>query len=377
MGGEEWALAERPADVITRENPLLDAPILDAPVLDAPVLDAVAAGAFRVAAVKLAREQPQTDTANEAAREAAQALLILAASHDEAALRQILRPDPRVDEAAWTVACYQIGDLTPCALLDFANPVAAVTTLAHCGEASHVAAELVASTPSGSRWTALTRTGALVRFQLPDGRSASDATREGPAAPSLADGHWRDQLRRWAADRGAPDAVGDSVIRGPEGRSNPPVDPDPWSRRSPSSEYDTTVTASRPRAAVAAAPVSYRPMAPALVPAPAPAPAPRESAGLEQALELVLQALRSVEVRSQAVGPQGEEIVHRLDDLDRRMSEFQASIGSALERRMAALATYSVELARGFAAQQNATAARLEARFDELMARLATVAETP
>jgi hypothetical protein len=98
--------------------------------------------------------------------------------------------------------------------------------------------------------------------------------------------------------------------------------------------------------------------------------------GLENALELVLDALRSVEVGAQPdraqpdAGPSNDEILRRLDALDRRMSDFQAAVGVALEQRMQGLANYTAELARGFAAHQNATTARIEARLDDLLARL-------
>jgi hypothetical protein len=323
-------LAEHTADVITRENA----------VVDRPILDAAAAAMFRTAAVRLARERPETDGATEAAREAAQALLSLAASEDEAALEQFLRPDPRLSDTTWTVACYQIGDLTPCALLDFADPLAAVNRLAGCGEASHVAAELVASTPTGTRWTALTRTGKVVAFQLPDGRSASDATRERPGEVSLAGQHWRQQLNGWAAVNGG---------------TRPPAPPAP-----PAPPVNRRL--SPPRAVKI-------PAAPRAVTGPQPV-VPAAGVDVEEALGLVVQALRSVEARSQTSGPANDEVVSRLDALDRRLSEFQATVEVALERRMQALGSYAAELTRAFAAQQSATTARLEARLDELMARI-------
>jgi hypothetical protein len=318
------------------------------------MLEAAPAVEFRAAAVRLARERPQTDGATEAALAAALALLDLAAAHDEAALGQFLRPDPRVSETTWTVACYQIGDLTPCTLLDFADPLAAVNNLAACGEASHVAAELVASTPTGTRWTALTRTGKMVTFQLPDGRSASDATRERPGEVSLAGQHWRQQLNVWAANEGA-DPVATPV-------------------------RDSARPTAAPTKAVKA------PSAPRSDPA---ASGPDGSEVLE-ALTLIVQALRSVEGRSRAVeAPNGEvsngevsnvevsdvevsngEVLRRLDALERRLDEFQAIVEVALERRIHAMETYGAELVRAFAADQNAATARLEARLDELMARI-------
>ncbi len=343
MGGGEWAVADLVADVVTESTP----------VVNGAVLDAAAASSFRTAAVRLARQQPETDGATEAARDAAQALLSLAASLDEVALRQFLRPDPREAEATWTVACYQIGDLTPCALLDFASPVAAVASLAGCGEPSHVAAELVASNPTGTRWTALTRTGRAVSFQLPNGRSASDATQGGLGELSLAAEHWRAQLSRWAA-RGNEDARSPSVTAPPVVTPRPPVASTPTDAPPLEVEGRAGSTPSER--------VSKRP--------PRVAERPGASGGdLERALELVVATLRSVEAHAGASDQPNFEVLSRLDALDRRMSEFQATFEAALDRRIHALASYTAELTRAFVAQGNATTARLDARLDELMAR--------
>jgi hypothetical protein len=329
VAGTEWTMDELAADIVTAANPVLDAKRLDAPLLDSP-----GAGVFRQAAVRLAREQPQTDGATEAARDAAKALLHLAAIKDDAALRQFLRPDPQELETTWTVACYQIGDLTPCALLDFASPVAAVASLASCGEPSHVAAELVASTPEGTRWTALTRTGRSVRFQLPDHRSASVTTGEVLGELSLAAEHWRAQLLQWAANPSDAARPGDA-----SGAATPaPVAPPEVARR---------VTS------------------------------PPQTAGagdLEQALELVVSALTSLEAKTRASDGPSAEVGEYLEALDQRMNQFQTAVESALDRRIQALASYAAELARSFAAQQGVTLARLEARIDELVARQPEVA---
>ena len=37
-------------------------------------------------------------------------------------LRSLLTPDPVNDNVTWTVACYQVGDLTPSAVRDFPEP---------------------------------------------------------------------------------------------------------------------------------------------------------------------------------------------------------------------------------------------------------------
>ena len=124
------------------------------------------AAAFRRAAAGLGGADPDTTEARRHAASAARCLAGLAEAGDDAALRADLRPDPAAEAAAWTVACYQIGDLTPSALRDFSDPVQAVATLASCGEASHLAAELLVSTDDGLRWTAMVRTGSDLAFQL-------------------------------------------------------------------------------------------------------------------------------------------------------------------------------------------------------------------
>lgn len=160
---------------------------------------------FRLAATALAAA-PDSADGQSASRTAADALVELAGAGARDALADILRPDPKRKEVTWTVACYQIGDLSPCAMQDFASPVEAVTTLARCDSAGHVAAELVAADASGLRWTALVRTGSLISWQLLDASSGRDGDDDG----SLADARrrWQDRLLRWSgapeADLGAP-----------------------------------------------------------------------------------------------------------------------------------------------------------------------------
>jgi hypothetical protein len=169
---------------------------------------------FRQAAVALsmASMAQSEDVARERAEEAAGALVDLARDGDEDALRAILRPDPGQETVTWTVACYGIGDLAPSALRDFADAAAAVTTLAGCGELTHVAAELLASTPTGLTWTALTRTGDQTTFH-PFGRSAMGEVPASSPAPvssddaTLAALRWQTQLSGWAARREDPAPV--------------------------------------------------------------------------------------------------------------------------------------------------------------------------
>jgi hypothetical protein len=122
---------------------------------------------FRRAVVALLEDAPGSEAARQHSTEAASALFAGAVAGD-AGLAQILRPDP--DDAGpvtWTVACYQIGDLSPSTLRDFTDVNDAVQAVAHCPEPAHVAAELLASSASGLRWPAMVRTGEMLHFQLP------------------------------------------------------------------------------------------------------------------------------------------------------------------------------------------------------------------
>jgi hypothetical protein len=133
-----------------------------------------------------------------ACRAAGESLLRLAAAGASAELRSVLSPDPVNSNVTWTVACYQIGDLTPSAVRDFADPVGAVTTLAICEDPTHLAAELVASTSLGLRWVALLRTNGDLSFRIPDADAATDQSHA--HATELADGlrRWRSRISQWA-----------------------------------------------------------------------------------------------------------------------------------------------------------------------------------
>jgi hypothetical protein len=164
--------------------------------------DPRAARPFRLAAVRLSDEQHDSDAYRAAATEAASLLVGLALADASDDLRRLLTPDPAATEVIWTVACYQIGDLTPSAIRDFPDPVDAVATVAACTEEAHVAAELVASTAQGLRWTAVLRTNDLLSFQLPSADTASDASRERPGDLSAALKRWRERLVDWSAHAG-------------------------------------------------------------------------------------------------------------------------------------------------------------------------------
>jgi hypothetical protein len=164
---------------------------------------------FRQAALRLSAVPASQLSGAAEATEAAAALMDMAAAGDEAGLRQVLRPDPQRGHGTWTVACYQIGDLTPSELRDFASAVEACEALAACPKPSHVAAELVVSTTGGIRWTAAYRTGAMLTFQLPGTSSASSASSAADDGLAEAVDHWNEQLARWAANPylGLPPAV--------------------------------------------------------------------------------------------------------------------------------------------------------------------------
>lgn len=290
------------------------------------MVDADAAQAFRLAAVKLGSTSRESDLGREASREAGDALAVLARADDEQLLREFLRPDPLVGGVTWSVACYQIGDLTPNALKDFSNPVSAINTLASCPNKSHVAAELVASTPAGMRWTAMTRTGSLVGFQLPDMGSASHASREHPGELTTAIQHWTDQLGRWAGD--------------------PADEPMTALNFGPAPQWQA-----EPQRVAGAQPGDMIP-----------------ADDVDEVLEMVVTALLSVERRDQRERKANEELLGRLDDISRRMNEFQASVEAEVGRRIHALATYVSEVAGAFAAQQASSSERLEARLDQIAA---------
>lgn len=136
-------------------------------------------------------------------RGAAGALVDLALAQDERRLAALLRPDPVETDVTWTVACYRIGDFLPAEVRDFPTAVSAVVNATSCTVTDHVAAELVASTREGVRWTALYRTGERLVFQLPSAANGSDST--GSDGRGLADAlaHWQERLSTW---RTGPDA---------------------------------------------------------------------------------------------------------------------------------------------------------------------------
>lgn len=166
-----------------------------APPVSGPPSDEL--DAFRRAAVALAGSATGSPEARELATIAADALAAMAAAGDEAGLRSVLRPDPDWEAVAWTVACYQIGDLTPSALRDFADPVEAVATLVRCDNPSHLAAELLVSAEDGLRWTAAVRTGDRCSYQLLAPGTCSDGHDSGRLASVFI--RWGLRYEEWAA----------------------------------------------------------------------------------------------------------------------------------------------------------------------------------
>ena len=163
--------------------------------------------AFSDAVVALAAASISIDEELSLKDRAAEALVCLSALDASEILAEALRPDPEHAVVTWTVACYQIGDLVPCALRDYTDPGVAVAALAARAEAGHVAAELIASTDTGLRWSALVRAGKRVSFQPFSADSATCASTAQSDALSKAFEHWGARLIKWS-DPGAAAALG-------------------------------------------------------------------------------------------------------------------------------------------------------------------------
>jgi hypothetical protein len=164
--------------------------------------DPTAGSGFRTAAAHLDGLDLDTSARPQAATEAARFLVGLALSGASGELGELLVPDPAVSENRWSVACYEMGDLTPVSVQDYEDPVDAVVMVAACPDAAHVAAELVASNERGLRWTAVWRTDGKVLFQLPtaDTAEADEDTQAGNGSDGLAGalGRWRARLGEWS-----------------------------------------------------------------------------------------------------------------------------------------------------------------------------------
>jgi hypothetical protein len=87
-------------------------------------------------------------------------------------------------------------------LKDFSAVDEAVLAAAHCDDAAHVAAELVASSASGMRWTPMARTGEMLRFQLPGTSTGPDAAAGGTLDAAL--DRWAGELARSGGEADEP-----------------------------------------------------------------------------------------------------------------------------------------------------------------------------
>jgi hypothetical protein len=164
--------------------------------------DSTAGPRFRTTAAELDGVELDAEARRPAAADAARLLVGLALGGASDELGELLVPDPAVSENRWTVACYEIGGLTPVAIREFDDPIEALVTVAACPDEEHVAAELVASNEQGLRWTAVWRTADHVSFQLPSTETAETAeeTEEGECSGDLLDalGRWKVRLAEWS-----------------------------------------------------------------------------------------------------------------------------------------------------------------------------------
>jgi hypothetical protein len=171
---------------------------------DGAAIEVLAPGArrrryqLRQALVRLAASAG--DASEALALEAGRAAVELAESGDGEGLRLILRSDPEAPPIAWTVACYEIGHLTPSALQDLSDPCEAVNLVAACHDAGHVASELVVSTGGGAQWNALIRTGAAVRLKLPQLSEDGAAPRAPGTLDAAAHRRWQEILECWSVE---------------------------------------------------------------------------------------------------------------------------------------------------------------------------------
>lgn len=152
--------------------------------------------------------------------EGAAAVAELARAADHRALAAILRPDPASLQATWTVACYELGQLVPVTLCDLSDPVEAVRRTSACDDSGHLAAELVASSANGLRWTAVVRTGEQLRLQAP-----SASTISGPHDPRDLEA-LQDRWEQWLDDRSRWDFEQDETEE--NGESPRAFSPEPW-----------------------------------------------------------------------------------------------------------------------------------------------------
>lgn len=149
------------------------------------------------AAAYLATTAPDSPTRRSLGRAVGRALVDLADSGADAVLRFVLTPDPGEHDVIWTVRCFEAGGIVPALVRDFPDCAEAVTHLGECEDDGHLFAELIASSPLGLRWTALTRTGRAVSFELPDPTTLKDPNGRHPEALAQAFTRWNERLASW------------------------------------------------------------------------------------------------------------------------------------------------------------------------------------
>jgi len=166
--------------------------------------DPVAAREFRHAVVHLSEQELETHAHSDASVDAAHSLLRLSETASAFELRGLLTPDPADTDVSWTVSCFQVGDLTPIAVDEFADPFDALAAVADCSINERAAAELTACTAQGLRWTAISRTHDRVLFQLPTLDIVSDESPE-PLDDTVVEAlrRWQRRVANWTAHRDA------------------------------------------------------------------------------------------------------------------------------------------------------------------------------
>jgi len=159
---------------------------------------------LQIAAVLMCGESHESPAFDAYAQEAARCVVALAVGDERDALREFLTPDPQTTQVTYTVSCYSTGDVVATHIRDYSSPASAVCALVSCDDPAHETAELLASSRTGIRWSALRRRGRDVVLQLP-----TPSTIEGPtrveAAIGAARRRWRGRLASWAVAQGVLD----------------------------------------------------------------------------------------------------------------------------------------------------------------------------
>ena len=274
---------------------------------------------FRRAAVAMALEADPATRSQAEARECAAALSDLAVAAHETQLAALLRADPSAADATWTVACYQIGDLSPSALRDFAEAAPAVRTLFACETAAHVAAELIVTNGDSVRWTALVRSGTDVVYQPLTPVSATAPTDGGLREVR---NRWEDQLLLWAADPTRDlDPPADEPVRQPDGAGPQPAVAD-------GSPIGAVLGEVLGEVLEAVRHIEARlPAAGAELPAPAPRPGDTGASG--SSLELLAGRLEAVEAELAHADRRAENLESQLRQVEGRLAASEARLAGA------------------------------------------------